>query len=73
MKATTFTSITLAIMAIVIAFAMSRSTIRAQEPPVGPVGVGIEGLWNVQTTMVDCTTGVPLVSTQSVHVFTGEN
>jgi hypothetical protein len=36
----TFTSITLAIMAIVIAFAMSRSTISAQNSPVDPVGVG---------------------------------
>ena len=35
MKRMTFTSITFAIVAIVIAFAMSRSTIRAQEPPVG--------------------------------------
>ncbi len=60
MKRITVTSITLAIMAIAIAFAMSRSTIRAQEPPVGPVGVGIEGAWDVQTTTVDCTTGVPL-------------
>src|SRR5215831_8828899 len=69
MKATTFTSITLAIMVIVIAFAMSRSTIRAQEPRVGPVGVGIEGAWDVQTTMVDCTTGVPLSHGKSLVLY----
>src|SRR5215510_14109693 len=40
MKRMTGTSITLAIIAIVIAFAMSRSTISAQNPPVEPVGVG---------------------------------
>jgi hypothetical protein len=60
MKRITFTSITLAIMAIVIAFAISQSTIRAQNPPVDPVGAGIEGTWDVQVTFVDCTTGVPL-------------
>jgi hypothetical protein len=60
MKRTTFTSITLAIMAIVIAFAMSQSTIGAQNRPVGPVGFGIAGTWDMQVTFVDCTTGVPL-------------
>lgn len=61
MQRVTFTSITLAIIAIVIAFAMSRSTIRAQNPPVDPVGSGIEGTWDLQVTFVDCTTGVPLL------------
>ena len=58
MKRLTFTSITLAIVAIVVAFAMSRSTISAQEPAADPKGSGIVGTWNVQTTTVDCTTGV---------------
>src|SRR5262245_62736344 len=53
MKRMTVTSITLAIMAIVIAFAMSRSTIKAQEPPVGPVGVGIEEPDIVVTTAAE--------------------
>jgi hypothetical protein len=59
MKRMTFTAITLAIM-IVIAFAISQSTIRAQNPPVDPVGAGIVGTWDLQVTFVDCTTGVPL-------------
>jgi hypothetical protein len=60
MKRLTFTSITFAIMAIVIAFAMSRSTIRAQQPPIEPRGIGIVGTWDLTVTFVDCTTGVPL-------------
>jgi hypothetical protein len=43
MKRMTFTSIPFGMMAIVIAFAMSQSTTKAQNPPVGPVGFGIEG------------------------------
>ena len=66
MKRLTFTSITLATMAVVIAFAMSRSTIRAQESPVSPVGFGIVGTWDVQTTMVDCTTGASLSQGKSL-------
>jgi len=65
MKRMTFTAITLAIMAIVITFAISRSTIKAQNPNVDPHGFGIVGTWDVQTTMVDCTTGVPLSSGKS--------
>ncbi len=60
LKRMTFTSITFAIMAIVIAFAMSRSTIRAQEPPIEPRGIGIVGTWDLTVTFVDCTTGDPL-------------
>lgn len=59
MKSLTLTSIMLVILAIAAALAMSRYTIRAQEP-VAPAGFGIEGTWDVQTTSVDCTTGVPL-------------
>lgn len=69
MRRMKITSITLAIMAIVTAFAMSRSTIRAQEPPVDPAGFGIVGTWDIQTTMVDCTTGVPLSSGKSFVSF----
>lgn len=60
MKRLTFTSIMLAIIAFATAFATSRSTTRAQEP-AAPAGFKIEGTWDVQTTMVDCTTGVPLL------------
>jgi hypothetical protein len=52
MKRMTFTAITLAIM-IVIAFAMSGSTIRAQNPPVDPVGLGIEEPDIVVTTAAE--------------------
>ena len=61
----TFTSITLAIVAIVGAFAMSRSTLKAQNPQ-GSAGFGIEGTWDIQTTRVDCTTGAPLSSGKSL-------
>src|SRR5262249_36804304 len=53
MKRMNFTSITLAIIAIVSAFAMSRSTISAQNPPVDPVGVGIEEPDIVVTTAAE--------------------
>ena len=63
----TFTSITLAIMAIVIAFAMSRSTIRAQEPPVSVSGQTDEGhepslvgVWVTHVTRRNCETGEPI-------------
>ena len=69
MKRMTIISITLAIMAIVTALSMSRSTIKAQNPPADPAGFGIVGTWDIQTTMVDCTTGVPLSSGKSFVSF----
>jgi len=67
MKRMTFTSITLAIMAIVIAFTMSRSTIRAQNPPVSVSGQSNEGdepslvgVWVTQVTRRNCDTGEPI-------------
>ena len=65
MNRMTITSITLAIMAIGTAFAMSRSTIKAQNAPRESAAFGIVGTWDIQTTMVDCTTGVPLSSGKS--------
>ena len=56
MKRMTVTSITLAIMAIVIAFAMSRSTIRAQNPPEP----SLVGVWVTQVTRRNCETGEPI-------------
>jgi hypothetical protein len=69
MKRMTFTSITLAIIAIVIAFAMSRSTIRAQNPPVSVSGQSNEGhepslvgVWVAHVTRRNCETGEPLAA-----------
>ena len=71
MKRMTFTSITLAIMAIAIAFAISRSTIRAQNSPVdsqsGQSDKGHEpslvGVWVTQVTRRNCETGQPIGAT----------
>ena len=72
MKRMTFTSISLAIMAIAIAFAMSLSTIRAQNPPVSVSGQSDEGqsdkrhepslvgVWVTQVTRRNCETGEPI-------------
>ncbi len=77
MKRMTFTAITFAIMAIVIAFAMSRSTIRAHEPPVGPVVSGLDdeghkpslvGVWVTQVTRRNCETGEPIGATSQSQV-----
>ena len=63
MKRMTFTAITLGIVAIITAVAISQSTITAQEPTAGHVKFGIEGTWDMQVTFVDCTNGVPLSTT----------
>ena len=71
MKRMTFTAITFAIVAIVIGFAMSRSTIRAQNPPVGPVVSGqsneghepsLVGVWVTHVTRRNCETGEPIAA-----------
>src|SRR3989475_3782908 len=65
MKRMTFTSITFAIMAIVIAFAMSRSTIRAQnshEP-------SLVGVWLTEVTRRNCETGEPIATNRIQLTF----
>jgi hypothetical protein len=69
MKRMTFTSITLAIIAIVIAFAMSRSTIRAENQPVSVSGQSDEGhepslvgVWVTHVTRRNCETGEPIAA-----------
>src|SRR6267142_402119 len=68
MKRMTFTSITFAIMAIVIAFAMSRSTIRAQNPPER----SLVGVWLTQVTRRNCDTGEPIAATNRIQVTFAE-
>ena len=68
MKRMTVTSITLAIMAIVSAFAMSRSTIKAQnshEP-------SLVGVWLTQVTRRNCDTGEPIAATNRSQVTFAE-
>ena len=48
-------------MAIVATFAFSQAVVNAQEPPVVPRGFAIVGTWDLQTTFVDCTSGVPVM------------
>ena len=69
MKRMTVTSITLAIIAIVIAFATSRSTIKAQNPPVSVSGQSDEGhepslvgVWVTHVTRRNCETGEPIAA-----------
>ena len=69
MKRMTVTSITLAIIAIVIAFETSRSTIRAQNPPVSVSGQSdkrhepsLVGVWVTQVTRRNCVTGEPIAA-----------
>jgi hypothetical protein len=52
--------ITYCTMAFVIALAISHSTVMAQGSPIEPLGFGIEGTWDLETTFVDCTTDEPL-------------
>ena len=75
MKRMTFTAITFGMMAIITAVAISQSTIRAQNPPVEPVGVGIEGhepslvgVWVTQVTRRNCETGEPIGATSQIQV-----
>lgn len=57
------------ILAIAIMLAFSQAMIRAQEPPVEPEGVGIEGTWDHSVTIRICATGNPIaqVSTMSTY------
>ena len=75
MKRMTFTAITFGMMAIITAVAISQSTIRAQNPPVEPVGVGIEGnepslvgVWLTQVTRRNCDTGEPIGATSPIQL-----
>ena len=67
MKRKIFTSITLAIMAIAIALAMSRSTIRAQDPPQR----SLVGVWLTEVTRRNCDTGLP-IGTSRIQVTFAE-
>ena len=69
MKRMTFTAITFGMIAIITAVAISQSTIRAQNPPVERVGVGIEGhepslvgVWVTHVTRRNCETGEPIAA-----------
>jgi hypothetical protein len=68
MKRMTFTSITLAIVAIVSTFAMSRSTIRAQNPHEP----SLVGVWLTQVTRRNCDTGEPIAATNRIQVTFAE-
>ena len=75
MKRKTFTAITFGMMAIVIAFTMSRSTIRAQNPPVDPVGFrepSLVGVWLTQVTRRNCDTGEPIAATGRIQLTFAE-
>ena len=65
MKKMTLTSITLAIVAIVSAFAMSRSTIKAQNPPER----SLVGVWLTEVTRRNCDTGVPIATNRIQVTF----
>jgi hypothetical protein len=65
MKRMTFTSITLAIVAIVSTFAMSRSTIRAQDPPER----SLVGVWVTEVTRRNCDTGEPIATNRIQVTF----
>ncbi|HLF30927.1 MAG TPA: hypothetical protein VI566_07855 [Xanthomonadales bacterium] len=52
--------ITYCTLVMVIALAISHSTAMAQGSPIEPLGFGIEGTWDLETSFVDCTTDEPL-------------
>jgi hypothetical protein len=68
MKRMTFTSITLAIVAIVTAFVMSRTTIKAQNPPQR----SLVGVWVTEVTRRNCDTGAP-IATNRIQVTFAED
>ena len=59
------TSITVAIVAIVSAFAMSGSTIRAQDAPQR----SLVGVWLTETTRRNCDTGAPIATNRTQVTF----
>jgi hypothetical protein len=73
-KRITFT-ITFGIMAIITAVAISQSTIRAQNPPVDPVGFrepSLVGVWLTQVTRRNCDTGEPIGATSQSQLTFAE-
>ena len=64
MKRTTLIVLTAGLMAVAMAFAIPKFTVRAQDEPQdqpqNPSGFGIEGTWEFRGGPVDCTTGDPL-------------
>ena len=65
MKNMTATSITLAIVAIVSAVALSGSTIRAQDPPQR----SLVGVWVTEVTRRNCVTGDPIATSRTQVTF----
>ena len=65
MKNKTPASITLANVPIVSAFAMSGSTIRAQDPPQR----SLVGVWLTEVTRRNCETGEPIGTSRSQNTF----
>lgn len=65
MKKMTPASITLAIVAIVSAFATSGSTISAQDPPQR----SLVGVWFTETTRRNCDTGDPIATNRTQVTF----
>lgn len=65
MRRMTATSITLALVAIVGAFAMSGSTIRAQDPPQR----SLVGVWLTEVTRRSCDTGDPIATSRTQVTF----
>ena len=65
MKKMTPASITLAIVAIVSAFATSGSTISAQDPPQR----SLVGVWFTETTRRNCDTGEPIATNRTQVTF----
>ena len=61
----TFTTITLGMMAIITAVAISHSTVKAQNPPVNPGEFrepSLVGVWLTQVTRRNCDTGEPIAA-----------
>ena len=71
----TFTSITLGMMAIITAVAISHSTVKAQNPPVNPGGFrepSLVGVWLTQVTRRNCDTGEPIAATGRIQLTFAE-
>ena len=58
------------LVTIAFVIAVSQSAATAQDGvPVTAEGKKIEGTWNMQVTLVDCTTGDPLATGSSLVAF----
>ena len=59
MKDMSLASLKCAVLAIALTL-ISQAVVNGQEPPVVPRGFGIVGTWDLETTFVECTSGVPV-------------